>query len=84
MESTIGHLFEMLKKKGVMPQKIPQLIGDTLVILHDSGEFSVENINQKLRKRGWNEQVVDKGALELIASLLEGMRNFRDGKTVVF
>jgi hypothetical protein len=84
MESTIGHLLERIRKKGIKPQEIPQFIGDTLIILHDSGEFSVENINRKLGNRGWNEQVVDEGTLELIASLLEGMRNFGDGETVVF
>ena len=76
MENGHGNQWERSAQKSIMPQEIPKLFRDVLIVLHDKGEFSVEGVNRKLLNLGWNEDAVDEGTFKLIVSLYRGMRNF--------
>jgi hypothetical protein len=76
MENAHDNQWERSAQKSIMPQEIPKLFRDALIILHDSREFSVEGVNRKLLNLGWNEDALDEGTYKLIVSLYRGMRNF--------
>jgi hypothetical protein len=75
MENAHDNQCERSAQQNIMPQEIPKLFRDALIILHDSGEFSVEGVNRKLLNLGWNEDALDEGNYKLIVSLYRGMRN---------
>jgi len=57
--------------KGLMPIEIKQLTGDILNIFGQGGLYNAGILNRKLGHLGWDKDIVDNYAFELILYYLE-------------
>jgi len=76
MKEIVDLLMYKLSNKGLTPVEIPRLVKDVLNIVSDGGEFTTDIINRKLRRLGWNEEIVDQFTFELIIALLENKEEY--------
>jgi len=64
-------LFMRLSSRGLMPIEIVRLIRDVYNIIGDGDYFTVDSVNQDLKRLGWSERSMDIISFELIVFLLE-------------
>jgi HSP20 family protein len=69
--STIGVLVHRLVARGGHPERIPQLMRDVLGLVAEGGFFTSEGVNDRLRRLGWAEEILDQESFFLIVAVLE-------------
>jgi hypothetical protein len=70
MRGIVDLLLHSLSKKGLRPLHVKKLIKDVLYVLDGGEELTVEPINEKLERLGWDEELLDDYTFDLILCLL--------------
>lgn len=74
-EGVVGEIVDLLlfrlANKGVLPSHVPGLVRDVLNIVNDDEHFSLGNINHRLERLGWGEEIMDEFIFELIRCMTE-------------
>jgi hypothetical protein len=72
-------LLEKLNRRGILLVQIPRFIKDVTNILSENGSLSEDEVNSRMVRLGWGEQVLNGYILELIRFLAENPRNLVKG-----
>ncbi|MEW6672774.1 MAG: hypothetical protein AB1427_13800 [Thermodesulfobacteriota bacterium] len=65
------HLFLKLSDKGLLSNEIVRVVKDALQIFEAEGPVSAPDMNTKLRRLGWQAQLMDEYILNLLIFLFE-------------
>lgn len=72
-------LLEKLGRRGILLVQSPRFIKDVINIIAENRSLARDEINSKLVRLGWGEQILDGYILELIRFLAENPRNLSPG-----
>jgi hypothetical protein len=64
-------LLDKLCRRGLLLGQIPRFLKDVLNITGGYASMTTADLNQRLQRLGWGEQVMDAYTLELVIYLLE-------------
>jgi hypothetical protein len=70
MRVIVDLLLNSLSRKGLRPPDVKKLIKDVLYLLNGGNELTVERINGRLERLGWDEEMLDDYTFDLILCLL--------------
>jgi hypothetical protein len=71
MDQIVEHLLSKLSDKGLPLVEISRLVRDVFNIVEEGGEFTVEAVNKRLERLGWEGQMMDDFTFDLFMFLLE-------------
>jgi hypothetical protein len=64
-------LLDKLCRRGLLLRQIPRFLKDVLNITDGDESMTAVDLNRRLQRLGWGEQVMDAYTLELVIYLLE-------------
>jgi hypothetical protein len=64
-------LLDKLCRRGLLLGQIPRFLKDVLNITDGYGAMTAVDLNRRLQRLGWGDQVMDAYTLELVIYLLE-------------